>query len=260
MESRQQTRYKSIQSKSILYKAQSRNKNYWMNNLCFYFWLHRSSLLCGLSLVAANRVFFSNCSAWASCCSGLSCCGAQVLGECASVAVAGGLSSWGSHAIEHGLSSCGTRGLVAPQHVGSWIRDWTHVSCIGRWILHHWATNGVLNESLEWEVLGGTRDVTGKFHVASMFRKDSHEEMLLNWDSKDASQAKRTGKSVLDGTNSTCNARPVARENLTYWKNQKKPRTARTTRVPGKVVKEALERKGRPRLGWDLGHVEDSKL
>ena len=104
-----------------------------MNNLCFYFWLHRSSLLCGLSLVAASRVFFSNCSAWASCCSGLSCCGAQALGECASVAVAGGLSSWGSHAIEHGLSSCGTRGLVAPQHVvSSQIRDQTHVSCFGR--------------------------------------------------------------------------------------------------------------------------------
>ena len=29
-------------------------------------------------------------------------------------------------------------GLVAPQHVGSSpIRDQTHVSCIGRWILHH---------------------------------------------------------------------------------------------------------------------------
>ena len=32
-------------------------------------------------------------------------------------------------------------GLVAPQHVGSsWTRDWTHVSCIGRWILYHWTT------------------------------------------------------------------------------------------------------------------------
>ena len=43
------------------------------------------------------------------------------------------------------------------------------------------------DESLEWEVLDGTRDVTGKFHVASMFRKDSREETLLNRDSKDAS-------------------------------------------------------------------------
>ena len=32
-------------------------------------------------------------------------------------------------------------GLVVPRHVGSsWIRDWTCVFCIGRWILYHWAT------------------------------------------------------------------------------------------------------------------------
>ena len=166
------------------------------------FMLHRSLLLCGLSLVAASRVF-SNCAAWASCFSGFSCCRAQALGEWPSVAAAGGLSSWGSHALEHELSGCGTWGLVAPQHVGSWIRDWTHISCIGRWVLYHWTTKSWMSnlkcdESLEWEVLGGTRNVTGKFHVASVFRKDSHEEMLLNWDSKDASQAKRTGKSVLD--------------------------------------------------------------
>ena len=31
--------------------------------------------------------------------------------------------------------------LEAPWHAGSsWIRDQTHVSCIGRWILYHWAT------------------------------------------------------------------------------------------------------------------------
>ena len=28
-----------------------------------------------------------------------------------------------------------------PLHVGSsWTRDWTRVSCIGRWIFYHWAT------------------------------------------------------------------------------------------------------------------------
>ena len=32
-------------------------------------------------------------------------------------------------------------GLGAPQHVGSsQTRDWTHVPCIGRWILNHWTT------------------------------------------------------------------------------------------------------------------------
>ena len=35
-------------------------------------------------------------------------------------------------------------GLVALQHLGSWwVRDWTHVSCIGRRILYHWATREV---------------------------------------------------------------------------------------------------------------------
>ena len=32
-------------------------------------------------------------------------------------------------------------GLVALWHVGSsWTRDWTRISCTGRWILYHWAT------------------------------------------------------------------------------------------------------------------------
>ena len=28
----------------------------------------------------------------------------------------------------------------------SWTRDWTRISCIGRWILHHWATREALND------------------------------------------------------------------------------------------------------------------
>ena len=36
-------------------------------------------------------------------------------------------------------------GLVTPGHVGSsGIRDWTHVSCIGRQILYYWATREAL--------------------------------------------------------------------------------------------------------------------
>ena len=32
-------------------------------------------------------------------------------------------------------------GLFAPQHVRSfWTRDWTSISCAGRWTLYHWAT------------------------------------------------------------------------------------------------------------------------
>ena len=49
------------------------------------------------------------CGEQASHCSGFSCCGARVLGAWASVVVARGLSSCGSWALEHRLSSCGAR-------------------------------------------------------------------------------------------------------------------------------------------------------
>ena len=45
----------------------------------------------------------------ASHCGGFSCCGAQALGVRASVVVACGLSSCGSQALEHRLSSCGAQ-------------------------------------------------------------------------------------------------------------------------------------------------------
>ena len=48
------------------------------------------------------------CGVWSSHCSGFSCCGAQALGTWASVVVSRGLSSCGSRALEHRLSSCGT--------------------------------------------------------------------------------------------------------------------------------------------------------
>ena len=50
-----------------------------------------------------------HCSMRASHCSGLSRCGAQVPGTRASAAVARGLSSCGSRALEHSLSSCSAR-------------------------------------------------------------------------------------------------------------------------------------------------------
>ena len=48
-------------------------------------------------------------------------------------------------ALECGLSSCGTMGLVTtPRHVGSSrIKDQTWVPCLGRWILYYWAIRGV---------------------------------------------------------------------------------------------------------------------
>ena len=75
--------------------------------LFIYFGCVGSSLLrAGFSLVAARGVTF-HCGARASHCGGFSGCGVQALGTWASVAVARGLSSSGSWALEHRLSSSG---------------------------------------------------------------------------------------------------------------------------------------------------------
>ena len=81
------------------------------------------------------------CGARASYCGGFSCCGAQVLGERASVVVARGLQQlWlaGSRAQARQLWRTG---LVAPRHIGSSrTRAHTRVPCIDRQILNHCAT------------------------------------------------------------------------------------------------------------------------
>ena len=66
----------------------------------------------------------------------------RLRGVGASVVVALGLSNWGSpEALEHRLDHLWCLGLVALWHVeSSQTRDWTHVPCICRWILYHWAT------------------------------------------------------------------------------------------------------------------------
>ena len=48
----------------------------------------------------------SGCGAWASHCSGFSCCGAQALGAWASVVAVCGISSCGLEGSRVGLSSC----------------------------------------------------------------------------------------------------------------------------------------------------------
>ena len=47
--------------------------------------------------------------------------------------------------------------LVALWHVrSSWTRDWTHVPCIGRWMVNHWTTREVLHSIFdEWHTLLG---------------------------------------------------------------------------------------------------------
>ena len=92
---------------------------------------------CALSLIMLFLSFFIFGSAGSSLLwsgprgGGSSGCGAWALGRV-------DFSSCGSRAQAHWLQHTG---VVAPQHVGSsWIRNRTYVSCIGRWILYHWAT------------------------------------------------------------------------------------------------------------------------
>ena len=65
---------------------------------------------CALAFLWLRRVGVTlRCGEWAPHCGGFSCCGAGALGAWASVVVACGLSSCGLQALEHRLSSCGTR-------------------------------------------------------------------------------------------------------------------------------------------------------
>ena len=81
----------------------------------FIFILFIYLFLTALGLCCCTRAF-SRCSEWellfrcgghASHCGGFSCCKTRALGMQASVVVARGLSSYGSQALEHRLSSCG---------------------------------------------------------------------------------------------------------------------------------------------------------
>ena len=57
----------------------------------------------------------------------------RLWGVWASVVVVSGLCSTDSEVAEHTLS-------CSLHVVSSWTRDWSHVSCTGRWILYQWAT------------------------------------------------------------------------------------------------------------------------
>ena len=95
---------------------------FFFNNLTylFIFGCAGSLSLLGFSSSCGDGRLLSTCSLGASLCPGFSGCRAQALGTAA---------PWWWMA------------LVAPLHVGSSsIRERTCVSCIGRWILYHWAT------------------------------------------------------------------------------------------------------------------------
>ena len=76
------------------------------------------------------RGLFSSCRMQATPCGGFSCFGGRLWGPRRAVTAACGRSSGGAWAS----LLCGTWDLSFP------IRDWTHVPCIGRWILNHWTT------------------------------------------------------------------------------------------------------------------------
>ena len=41
--------------------------------------------------------------------------------------------------------------IATPSSRGSsWARDWTHISCIGRWILYHWGMREVPVQTMEY--------------------------------------------------------------------------------------------------------------
>ena len=88
----------------------------------------------------------------------------------ASIIAANEFSSCGSQAPEHRLNSCGAQAQPLRCIWGSsLIRDLTHVSCIGRQILHHWATR----EALDLTFLTSSPEESGG--------KFEHTELKAPW-------------------------------------------------------------------------------
>ena len=118
--------------------------------LFIYFWLCESLLLHGPFSSCGEWRLHSSWGAWTSLCGGFL-LHSRALGlwgftscDTGSGVTRLGLWGTGSIAVEQWLS--------CPQAVGSCrVRDWTHVPCTGRWILHHWATR----ETPNWLILNG---------------------------------------------------------------------------------------------------------
>ena len=120
------------------------NKERQRPNYCFfilfiYYWL---GLCCfeGFSLVAVSRGYTLVAGRWLLIVVASVVVELGLLGPCASVVVARGLSSCGFQALEHGLNSCGSWAYLLHS---MWdlptcsIRDRTRASCPGWWILYH---------------------------------------------------------------------------------------------------------------------------
>ena len=116
----------------------------------------------GLSLVAVSGGLLSSCGMQASHCGGFSFGGASIGSGCT-----------GFHSCSRAWGQwVWCKGLGAPRHVGSsWISVGTHVSCIGRQILYHWATREV---PLSFFVLNTAHEVTWFFFPQEVEPSEDH--------------------------------------------------------------------------------------
>ena len=113
-------------------------------NYCFliFFIYYRLGLRCfeGFSLVAVSRGYPLVAGRWLLVVVASLAVELRLSGPCASAVVARGLSSCGFQALEHRLNSCGSWAYLLHS---MWdlptcsIRDRTHASCPGWWILYH---------------------------------------------------------------------------------------------------------------------------
>ena len=106
-------------------------------------------LLCHFSPVEVSGATLCR-GAWAPHCSDFSCCGSRTPGH----AGCSSCSLWAQDVTPYFGAQAQwlwPTGSVALQHAGSsWTWDWTRVSCIGRWILYHWATKEAQVYFLNW--------------------------------------------------------------------------------------------------------------
>ena len=100
-------------------------------NCLFYLFMTALGLCCcaGSSLVVASRGYSVAVVAWLLLFTGFRAHGPQELRHVGSAVVTPGLWSSGSPVVVHGFSCSEACGIFP-------VRDWTHVSCIGRWILY----------------------------------------------------------------------------------------------------------------------------
>ena len=81
-------------------------------------------------------------------------------------------------------------GSISFSKGSSWPRDWTHIACIGRWIVHHWATREAhkifdfilkLSDPVKWSLTKGIQTHGDKTFESST----SHHRSTMSWLNQD---------------------------------------------------------------------------